>query len=65
MNYKEIEEELKAFILNELKTAKKYPEHRFNCRGIAYGALQFTINHLMPNNKDLADWWENEIWPQF
>ena len=65
MNYGEIEKELKAFILNELKTAKNHPEYTYQCRGIAYGALQFTINHLMPNNKDLSDWWTNEIWPQF
>lgn len=66
MGYEKIEKDVKNFILNELKAAKKYPDTALNSRAIAFGALQFASNYLFPSyNYDLANWWEKEIWGQF
>lgn len=66
MNYEMIEKQVKDFVLKELEDAKKHPEYRMNCRAIAFGAIQFASNNLFPSyNRDLEDWWSNEIWAQF
>lgn len=66
MDYEKIENDVKNFILNELEAAKKYPNMAFDCRAIAFGALQFANNYLFPSyNYDLANWWQKKIWEQF
>ena len=70
MDYEMIEEKVKDFILENLKSAKKYYKNDtqgiLNCRAIAFGALQFATNNLFPSyNIDLAKWWEEEAWNEF
>ena len=69
-DYKEIEEKIKQFVLEELEVAKKFYKNDtrgiLNCRGIAFGALQFATNNLFPcYNNGLAMWWEKEPWEEF
>lgn len=67
--YENFEKKTKEFIVNQYMDAAKFcetPEEVINTRAIAYGALQFSINHLFPTfNQRLADWWQNEMWVEF
>ena len=63
MTNETIKEKVKDFVRNELKWAKKAKDFDdisiINCRAIAYGALQFTIN-LLPSEDytELSTFWE-------
>lgn len=60
MDYEQIEANVKEFVFNELKLAKKYPQGAENCRAIAYGAVQFACDYCFPSyNVDLASWWND------
>lgn len=69
MPYDEIEQKVKEFCETELNNARKFAKNASEVedfRGIAFGALHFACNNLFPTyNKELADWWENDIWCQF
>ena len=68
MTFYTIEKELKKFVIEQYESAKKYKNDisPLTYRAIAFGALQFGINNLFPKyNKNLADWWEREMWDKF
>lgn len=57
---------VKEFVLDELRQAMDYPNDALNSRGIAFGAVFFATNNLYTEyNKELADWWDNDILPLF
>ena len=63
-----IEERLKNFVLDQLKEAytAETKEDALKIRGIAFGALLFTVNNLFPDyNEELANWWNEEVHPLF
>lgn len=64
-----IKAEVKKYVVEELKNAKRAKELGFsalNCRAIAYGALQFVIN-ILPDSEfeELNKWWQNEVYDEF
>ena len=64
--YENIENQTKAFVMEWLSDAKLHPEDAKKICPIAYGAMMFSVNYLFPcHNQNLADWWTNEILPQF
>lgn len=68
MNHNEIKEKLKAFILNELEIAQANNstfEDKLYARNRAFGALQFVNNEVLSYDKELGEWWNNEIRPKF
>ena len=68
MDYNKIKEKLKAYILEELEIAQMEDstfEDKIYARNRAYGALQFVNNEVMPHDKELGDWWNEEIRPKF
>ena len=66
MREKDIDFEVRDYVLKELQDALNYPENAKFCRTMAFGAIFFATNHLFSTyNKELADWWENDILPMF
>ena len=68
IDYKGMEKRLRDFVLDEYEAAKNHPDlcSPLNARAVAYGALQFGVNNLFPSyNKDLAEWWELEMYDKF
>ena len=68
MNYDKIKKKLKDFILDELEIAQLEDstfEDKIYARNRAYGALQFINNEVFKYDKELGDWWNEEIRPKF
>ena len=66
MREKDITYKVKDFVLEELRQAMDYPNDALTNRNIAFGAVFFSTNNLYAEyNKELADWWENDILPLF
>lgn len=64
--YKDIENQTKDFVREQLRDARNNSEHATQFQCIAFGALLFSVNHLFPcYNENLANWWADEILPQF
>ena len=61
-----LENKIKSFVFRTLEDAKKNEEYALSGRNQAYGVIFFSCNYLFDTyNKDLADWWDKEILPQF
>ena len=68
MDYNEIKEKLKDFVLEELEIAQMEDstvEDKLYARNRAYAALQFVNNVIFSYDKELGDWWNNEIRSKF
>ena len=64
--YENMENQTKIFVKEQLRDAKNNSENAARFQFIAFGALLFSANHLFPcYNQKLADWWTDEILPQF
>ena len=64
--YENIENQTKVFVKEQLRDAKNNSKNADRFQFIAFGALQFSVNHLFPcYNEKLANWWTDEILPQF
>ena len=58
-----IEKKVKEFCLEQLKHCHKGDT---NVRAIAFGALMFANNNLLPAyNEELGKWWNDIIWYEF
>ena len=66
---KDIENSVKEFIIQEYKNAQSYAQNEKDVVRWRHGAstvLQFSLFYLFPcYNKNLVDWWENEMWEKF
>ena len=61
-----LEDKIKSYVLRTLEDAKKNKDYALSGRNQAYGVVFFSCNDLFDTyNKDLADWWDKEILPQF
>lgn len=64
--YENMENQTKKFVMEQLNDAKNNPEDVSKIQPIAFGALLFSANNLFPcYNANLANWWDDEILPQF
>lgn len=61
-----LENRIKSFVSETLEEAKKDKNYAFGSRNQAYGVIFFSCNNLFDTyNEELADWWDEEILPQF
>ena len=67
---KKLENKVKDFVLKELNdivyNARKEKDYVLCARNRAFGVVFFACNNLFDiYNEELANWWEEEILPQF
>jgi hypothetical protein len=61
-----IEEKVKAYCEWEYTNCLRYDSSIKEALDRCYGAVMFCINFYSPTyNKELADWWEDEMFPKF
>ena len=61
-----LENKIKSYVFRTLEDAKKNKDYALNGRNQAYGVIFFSCNDLFDTyNEELADWWDEEILPQF
>ena len=66
MKEKDINFEIRDYVLYELRNAMNDPKGAELYRTMAFGAVFFASNHLFSAyNKELATWWEEDILPMF
>ena len=66
MTNTELTNKIKEFVLEELDDIKNYKCEARIARSIAFGVVFFATNYLYDTyNKELADWWDKEMLPQF
>ena len=66
MREKDIDFKVRDFVLGELRFAMNNPKDALGARQRAYGVIFFASNELFSKyNKELADWWDENILPMF